>query len=299
MDRFIYRKDVLNPTLVRQLSKRSNRPPTIRLCIHLVIITVSGWIVSLVESTLWVLPAWFAYGTALAFLFSPLHECIHRTAFRNRIPNEIVATLTGFILLLPAHYFRAFHFEHHRFTNDPKRDPELQTAKPDAIAPYIWSMCGLGSYWWPQIRAIIKHSSGRVDESFIPESDRSKIALEARLHIGTYVLILGASVVLESSWVLTYWVIPILLGMVSLRLFLLAEHTGCELTDNMLQNTRTTLTNPIVKLIAWNMPYHCEHHVFPSVPFHQLPKLHQHLNNQLGVVSNGYHRFHLEFLDSI
>ncbi len=299
MEKFIYRKCLLEATLVRQLCTRSNRPATVRLCIHLGIIAAGGWTVSLVDSTWWLLPAWFIYGTALAFLFAPLHECIHRTAFRSRLPNEIVATVTGFILLLPARYFRAFHFQHHRFTNDPERDPELQTAKPKSTLQYICSMSGLGTYWWPQIRTLIKHASGRVDEPFIEGTDQSIITLEARLHLGAYALILGASILFQTSAVLTYWLIPIMLGMVSLRLFLLAEHTGCELSDNMLQNTRTTLTNPIVRLIAWNMSYHCEHHVYPAVPFHQLPNLHQHLKSQLGIIAKGYHQFHLEFLDSI
>ena len=299
MEKFVYRKDLLNPSVVRELTKRSDNPAIVHLVIHLALIAICGWFVSLAYPGWWLVLAWPAYGIAIAFLFAPLHECIHRTAFRNRLANEIVATLAGFVLLLPANYFRFFHFAHHRYTNDPVRDPELLTPKPVNIGQYLWAMWGIGSYWWPQIRSIGRHCLGKVDEDFIPEAKHSLVVVEARLHFAGYAAIIMGSLLLESPWALIYWIVPVMLGMIALRMFLLAEHTGCELSDNMLRNTRTTLTNPAINLLAWNMPYHCEHHVFPAVPFHQLPKLHDHLKPHLAVVSNGYHRVHREFLDSI
>ncbi|MYI89231.1 MAG: fatty acid desaturase, partial [Gammaproteobacteria bacterium] len=159
--------------------------------------------------------------------------------------------------------------------------------------------CGLGAYWWVQLRTIVRHSLGRISGDFIAESNHRTIILEARLHLVLYLAVIGASILFETTIFLFYWLIPAILGTVSLRLFLHAEHAGCELSDNMLRNTRTTLTNPAIKLLSWNMPFHCEHHAFPAVPFHQLPALHQHLKSHLAVVSNGYYRFHREFVDSV
>ncbi|WP_246694633.1 fatty acid desaturase, partial [Mesorhizobium sp. M2D.F.Ca.ET.147.01.1.1] len=68
---------------------------------------------------------------------------------------------------------------------------------------------------------------------------------------------------------------PALLGQPFLRLYLMAEHGRCPLVANMLENTRTTLTNWFVHKLAWNMPYHAEHHAYPGVPFHQLPEFHR------------------------
>lgn len=55
----------------------------------------------------------------------------------------------------------------------------------------------------------------------------------------------------------------------------MAEQTGCASTRDCLENTRTTLTLALVRLVAWNMPYHAEHHSYPAVPFHALPGLHE------------------------
>ena len=299
MDNFAYRKKLLEPALVRQLSQRSNKDATVRLIVHIALMAIGATMVWLAEFSWWLVPAWIFYGTVLMFLFSPLHECIHRTAFRSRTANNLVATVIGFLIMLPANYFRSFHFAHHRYTNDSKRDPELLTPKPESLPQYVWAMCGLGAYWWVQLRTIVRHSLGRISGDFIAESNHRTIILEARLHLVLYLAVAVASVLFETTIFLFYWFIPALIGTVGLRLFLHAEHAGCELSDNMLRNTRTTLTNPAIKLLSWNMPYHCEHHVFPAVPFHQLPALHQHLKDHLAVVSNGYYRFHREFVDSI
>ena len=35
--------------------------------------------------------------------------------------------------------------------------------------------------------------------------------------------------------------------------------------------------NPVLRFLYWNMNYHIEHHMFPMVPYHALPKLHEEL----------------------
>ena len=41
-------------------------------------------------------------------------------------------------------------------------------------------------------------------------------------------------------------------------------------------------------LFAWNMPYHAEHHAYPAVPFHALPRLHQGIREKIANVEPGY-----------
>ena len=43
-----------------------------------------------------------------------------------------------------------------------------------------------------------------------------------------------------------------------------------------------------IRLLMWNMPYHAEHHLFPSIPFYRLPALHVKLREQLAHVAPGY-----------
>ena len=39
--------------------------------------------------------------------------------------------------------------------------------------------------------------------------------------------------------------------------------------------------NPISRFIYWNMNYHVEHHMFPMVPYHALPRLHELIKHDL------------------
>ena len=56
----------------------------------------------------------------------------------------------------------------------------------------------------------------------------------------------------------------------------------------MYANTRTTFTNRIVRFLCWNMCFHTEHHAYPGLPFHALPKAHGILKPRLKVTAPGY-----------
>ena len=58
------------------------------------------------------------------------------------------------------------------------------------------------------------------------------------------------------------------------------QHGG--LADNVVDhrlNSRTVYMNPVSRFIYWNMNYHIEHHMFPMVPYHALPRLHELVKN--------------------
>jgi fatty acid desaturase len=60
----------------------------------------------------------------------------------------------------------------------------------------------------------------------------------------------------------------------------------------MLKNSRTTNTNRLVKTLAWNMPYHAEHHAYAAIPFHVLPQAHGILEDRIEHQSRGYLAVH-------
>ncbi|MGH6947942.1 MAG: fatty acid desaturase, partial [Kiloniellales bacterium] len=115
----------LDKSALKALSHRSDARGASRFLLHLAALGL-GWLaIHHARGTPWLLSAVLATAVILTFLFAPLHETVHRTAFRSRTLSDLVATFCGFLLLLPANYFRAFHLEHHRWTQDRRRDPEL------------------------------------------------------------------------------------------------------------------------------------------------------------------------------
>ena len=272
---------------LKALARPSNAKGLIQLAGHLGLLGLTGGLVLTFQDTWGLLPALIAHGAVLVFLFAPLHETIHRTAFRSRRLNDAVALACGFLLLLPAGYFRAFHLQHHRFTQDPARDPELAGPPLSSRGGYLRHISGL-PYWGERITTLCRHALGRVEEEFIAARQRPAIVREARLHLAAYGLAAAASLATGGGLLLLLWVIPALLGQPALRLYLLAEHSGCPRVPDMLANSRTTLTNPLLAALCWNMNRHTAHHAYPAVPFHALPAADRLLAPAISVRTQGY-----------
>jgi len=269
------------------LLERRDLPGLLWLAGHLGLLVATGLLIWASLGSWWLLPAMLAHGVVTIFLFAPLHECVHGTAFASAWLNRSVGWLCGLPLLLLPSYFRAFHLAHHAHTQDPRRDPELATAKPTTWDQALVYLSGYG-YWAAQIRGLVLAASGHLQAHFITSRAAPAIRREARIGLAVYALSFLGSLLAGSWAILWFWVIPVLLGQPVLRAYLLAEHWDCPLIADMRRNTRTTLTNGAVRFLAWNMPYHAEHHAYPSVPFHALPRLHGLMRHELAVVTPGY-----------
>jgi fatty acid desaturase len=282
----------LDRATVRRLSRRSDARGLAQLGAHTALLCATGCAVWASRGSVWFAPAVAVHGIALSFLFCPLHESIHRTAFASRWINDSVAWLCGALLLLPPKYFRLFHFAHHRFTQSPEQDPELAQAKPAALRSYLWHISGL-PYWYNRLTVTLRHAlTGRVPEAFVPPDKRAVVVREARILLSCCLAVIGVSLLLRRTDVLIYWVLPALLGQPLLRLFLLAEHAGCAFGEDMFANTRTTYTNSAVRFLTWQMSFHAEHHAFPSVPFHALAAVNALTRDRLASTAAGYFALH-------
>lgn len=293
MDAVFAPEGAIDKRRLKALAQRSDAKGALRLAGHLLAIAAAGGLVWLARGSLWLLPAMALQGVLLVFLFAPLHETVHATAFRRRALNRAAAALCGAVLLLPSGYFRAFHFAHHRHTQDPARDPELKRAKPAGPGAYLLYLSGL-LYWADEIRLFARLAFGRADEDFLPRRERAAAIGEGRILLALYAAIAALSLAAGSSAALVYWLGPLALGQPALRGFLLAEHTGCPLIPDMLRNSRTTLTNALVRWLGWNMSYHAEHHAYPALPFHALPAAHQLIKDRIAVLAPGYLAVHRE-----
>jgi fatty acid desaturase len=279
--------DLIGRAELKRLSERRDVPGLRQLGGHVGLLIATGVLVHASFGAIWLWPAMFAHGVALTFLFAPLHETIHRTAFHNRALNDVVAFVIGVLLVLPREYFRAFHFAHHRFTQEPN-DPELAVPKPANVRQFLWCVSGM-PYWIAGLRGLPRRAAGILREPiYATDRVRRSVILEARLVLAIYAVALAGSIAAGSTLLLWYWVIPALLGQPVLRLYLLAEHSGCPRSRDMLENSRTTYTNALVRFLAWDMPYHAEHHAWPSIPFHALAQANALVSGKLRTTAPRY-----------
>jgi fatty acid desaturase len=273
---------------IRRLSRRSNARGALQLAAHAALLGGSGALVWASRGNYWLLPAIVLHGVVLTFLFCALHETVHRTAFASDWANDAVAWVSGALLLLPANYFRLFHFAHHRYTQDPLHDPELTQPHPATLSSYLWRLSGAPN-WAKRITITLSHA---LAGPFVPTAKRNSIVREARILVSIYAAVLAASIIFRRTDALIYWILPMVAGQPFLRLYLLSEHVGCAADDNPLANTRTTYTNAAVRLLTWQMPFHVEHHAFPAIPFHALSKVNAHIRSRIEVSAPGYLALH-------
>ena len=284
----------LPPEVIQQLTRRSDVKGLTQLAAHVFLLVLAGIALQASRDSLWLLLTLPAYSTLLIFLFAPLHETIHYTVFKTRWVNNLVAAPIGFLLLIPFQSFRVFHYVHHRHTQNPELDPELLDRKLLDMKPlirshYWWYLSGLPT-WWQALLTLWQHATVGVSESYIEARHHPMVIREARIHLAGYALLALLSLMFSSTFLWWYWILPALLGQPLLRLYLLAEHSGCDFSANMLENSRTTYTVPWLNFLAWNMPYHAEHHYLASVPFHALPALHAYTGQRVKYRGDGYYR---------
>ena len=290
---------VLTPTELRALSARSDLSGALRLTIHLLLLVLAGWLVAI--SYGWAtLPAMLALGIVQVALFAPSHETMHQTAFASRRANAIIGWLTFCPSLQNAQFYAAFHVMHHRHTNIPGQDPELLTPEPASPSAYVWRILGV-PFWTLRLRVVADCWRGNLTGyPYINDRQQPGVIRSVRA-MSLLLAILAIASAMAFGWQtpFLYWIIPQLIGQPFLRGYLITEHTGCTLDRNGLTNTRTTRTNRLVRLLMWDMPYHAEHHLYPSIPFHRLAAAHRQIGNRLSWLQNGYTRWNLDYLRTL
>lgn len=290
---------VLSIDELRALQGRSNLRGGTRLATHLAMLFLAGWLV--VISPIWaLLPSVLLLGLVQAALFAPVHETMHQTAFASRRINAIVGWLAACPSLLNWHFYTAYHLAHHRHTQQAEDDPELMGPPVNSVRSYMMRIIGI-PYWSLRLRIIADCWRGDLSAyPYVPTAAAPTIIRSLRAMTALVVALTLLSVALF-GWAapLLYWIVPQLLGQPALRAYLLTEHTGCSEDRNGLTNTRTTLTSAPVRLLMWDMSYHAEHHLFPSIPFHRLAAAHCLIRDKLKVLQPGYARWNFDYVRSL
>ncbi|MGE0717412.1 MAG: fatty acid desaturase [Alphaproteobacteria bacterium] len=284
--------------LMKELRRRTDSHGLLFLAGHLAAQVATGGLIWLSSGSLLVVPAVLLHGFVMALWFGPMHECTHGTAFRTRWLNRVVGLLAGFFIWRPPLYFKYRHADHHTYTQHPALDPDI-VRMPATLREYLALAFGL-SFWGKLATILVRSAAGRfdaVEQSFITPGERARVRDETRAFLAAYALIVIATVATGTfGLLLLYWIVPRLAGEPFLRLIRMAEHTGAAESPDLLQNTRTVLAHPLLTFLFWNMPYHAEHHLLPSLPFHALPRLHRTVAPRLGHVSRGYVSVHRTLL---
>jgi len=286
------------------LGARRNGPATARALILLawfgILAAVTARLGAQENPLAWISAALCA--PAVIGFFPMMHEAGHGTAFASPRLNRACTWIGALFMLQAPTFFREFHLAHHRWTQDPELDPEIASAPslldgfPSDPARYLLIVSGqplmVGKLGFTLLCALTPYRLWKQFFPFVSEEKKRRVAWESR---GAACLLAGfAWAGLEAVPGFAYVLLAWPLAHLGLGLYLLSEHTGLGHDGSQFQRTRSTRSNPAIRWLMWNMPYHAEHHAFPAVPFHALPELHRHCEPKPPHTAPGYAAFQWE-----
>lgn len=266
-------KDVL-----RDLLERRDGPAIRDTLIYLGLLLATGTATWWLWGSWWALLPMLAYGVLYASASDARwHEAGHGTAFKTDWMNEALYEVASFMVLRESVPWRWSHTRHHSDTIIVGRDPEIAVPRPPNLLE-MFLKCFNYRAWRRYVTNVAVHAVGRVtavEATFIPPSEYPKVFVRARVYAAIMVAV-AASCLWLGTWLPLVFVFgPNLYGAWLMAIYGWTQHAA--LAENVLDhrlNCRTIHMNVVHRFLYWNMNFHTEHHMFPLVPYHQLPRLH-------------------------
>ena len=270
---------------MRDLMRRNDSPALLNTTIWLGTILASGIAVAFLWPSSWAVPLLLLYSVLYASGGDARwHECGHGTAFRTDWMNRIVYHIASFMIVRNPVSWRWSHARHHTDTIIVGRDPEIAIMRPPDLAKMLLNVFGVmdAIAGWT---AMLRNASGRLsgaERTYVPASEQPKIVAVARVWCVIYAAVVALAIHTGSFVPVLLIILPKFFGSWHLIVLGVLQHAGLaeDVLDHRM-NTRTVLINPVSRFIYMNMNYHIEHHMFPMVPFHALPRLHALIRDDL------------------
>ncbi|MCF6205076.1 MAG: fatty acid desaturase family protein [Methylococcaceae bacterium] len=217
----------------------------------------------------------FWIGARLNALAVLMHEATHYRLMKNRKLNDWVGDVfCAWPAMMTVYAFRKNHFAHHHLVNKPgdpdwKRKQVRRFESPKSKKEILWITLRYlsGSYFFTELKIAFSLTSNMPNKVKIPRT--------------IFILSVVAASIVFNFWLglIMYWLVPMstyFLWITYVRG--VAEHfAGIEGRESMLHKTRHIEANFLERLmLAPNFIHiHIAHHIYPSVPFYNLPKLHK------------------------
>jgi fatty acid desaturase len=271
--------------VMKELMQRSDGPAIRDTVLWIALILGSAAGAVYFWGSWWCVPFFAVYGVLYGSSSdSRWHECGHGTAFRTRWMNDVVYQIASFMLMRNPVQWRWSHARHHTDTIIVGRDAEIAVMRPPDLLKAALMFTGLLDFRY-SLPGLFRQAFVGLDaeeKSYIPEMERHKAVVAARWHVAIYIATVALAIYLWSFLPLMLIGLPRLYGSWHMVMTGLLQHIGLadNVTDHRL-NTRTVYMNPVSRWIYWNMNYHVEHHMFPMVPYHALPRLHELIKHDL------------------
>ena len=300
----------IDPTRLRELSKRSDFQGWFQTAGHLILFAGTGTLAYMLWSQqIWIgfAAALFAHGTVGSFLSGVApHELGHGTVFRTKWLNKFFLYLYSLLSWWDPFDYASSHTYHHRYTQYPDGDREnLLPLEPSVGSSFMLQMFTINLLTTPgrvfgkggalsTIFVTFKSAVGIVGSTDVPsrewmqalhtdQPDQGRKSMWwSRLQLLFHGSVLGISIGTG------LWVLPLLLTffpfIANWGVYFVGMTQHCGLRDNVpdfRKSVRSITINPLAEFLYWRMNWHTEHHMYAGVPCYNLGKLHREIADDM------------------
>lgn len=231
---------------------------------------------------------------ALAIL---MHDGAHRRLFRSFLVNDwLCQTFCAAPLFFSMYSYQKLHLKHHRAplaADDPDISliggypiSKLSLARKllrDATGVSYFKFIRYFIYMARKPKAAPKKLEADAGPSELKSQSGGKpmplAAVAGSIVLVNFAMWAALHALGHGRYFLFFWYLPAITSLqVLLRIRGIAEHAGYQPGTDQSRNARTVRPSWQTFLCApHNVNYHIEHHLYPSVPYFQLPLLHRKL----------------------
>lgn len=216
-----------------------------------------------------------------------MHDATHYRFLKNRKWNDWISNFgTMYFIFSSIEVYRKNHLKHHLNLNtddDPdwffklgRKDftfPKTKTEFLLTVFGYFTLVRGFMDAIW-----FLKRFAP-AESKLEPSTAKKKAKMQSKIMRLTFYIVLVAALSVFGLWKIfaLYWVVPYLSTFFMFQYIRsVSEHFGELEYDHLLTSTRTMKVSPIEEFFfaPHNVGYHLEHHLYPGVPYYNLPKLH-------------------------
>ena len=262
---------------VKTLSALAPWRPALAIAADWAVIAATIWLSTTLSHPVAYIVALFVIGGRMHALGILIHDFAHYRFISNKKVSDLIGDLVlAWPLGTTVDGYRRNHLAHHRYTNtDQDPDWVVKFGTQEFTFPQRWqyALANIAGYFigtssYRDIRLITQRLKGGPA---VPRAYKIK-------RLGFYVAV-AAILTATGTWLgfLLYWVVPYFTTLL-LLLYLrsVAEHFGGMEYDHELTSSRTVYPHFWERafIAPHYVKYHLDHHLYPSVPYYNLPKLH-------------------------
>jgi beta-carotene hydroxylase len=215
------------------------------------------------------LPLWLGSlinGVIVYYFFSVVHDSSHGAISTNRWLNDFFGAI-GMLFFGPIATLRLarwIHVQHHRFTNDPLKDPDHFGHKIDLWMPLRWF-----NFDYFYTTYFLKHAGPAM---------LKKLAPRLIVQIAFVVVVVAYAFHIGHGWqVVMLWLVPSRISsFLFVMVFVYLPHAPFKATaqqdEYMASNIRAGFEWLLTPLMTFHN-YHLVHHLYPQAPFFRMLRI--------------------------